>query len=214
METMADDEFKVDVIQCSIVDLQKEKEQNERMLYDAQKKRINLEKKCENVSQKFNQLGEKHSKMQETVKVAQYKVSQSQTQINSQQAVNKEKQDRINELMQVIGREKDGHQRDLEVFQEQLSELTNQFRNARHFYTDESLQLETSMLEKKVKEFKAKVLSARVEVGNLKQKLSDLEIQLANKEKLSTSGDVFTSEEKDNILTTMDTQGTQKTFEE
>ncbi|KAJ8030954.1 hypothetical protein HOLleu_27515 [Holothuria leucospilota] len=194
------DAFQVDVIQGSILDLQKERGKTEQQLNDAQKKRMSLERKFESVSQKFNQMSEKHCKMLETVKVAQHKVNQSQSQIDSQQVLNQEKQDRITELLRLIEEAKEEEQKDLEEFQDKLSELTDQFRHARHFYTDESLQLETSMLEKRSQEIKTKVTSAKCEVENLQQKLSELEAQSKLQDGIPKKKEEFSPEEKQDIL--------------
>ncbi|XP_029208917.2 structural maintenance of chromosomes protein 1A-like isoform X2 [Acropora millepora] len=134
--------FRIDVIVSSLRELQQEKERLQQLCSEESARCRSLELKLDACQAKYFQSKERNLKMLETVNAAKQKVLQTQIQANRLKELNDGKRAKIEELHKEINEEMKKEQTELGAFEEKLSELTNQFRNARNYYAEENVQRE------------------------------------------------------------------------
>ncbi|XP_072179930.1 uncharacterized protein [Diadema setosum] len=171
---MAANSFHAEILSKSITELQQEKDRYEQKLRDMKNKRKVLEKKYETDVLKFKQTDEKRSKMTETVRIAQHKVTQSQSELDSQQTANNQLQAKIRHIEESIQAKDDAQNKELEAYEEKLSDLVDQFQRARHFYTDESLLSEISLMKQKEQELEQETVNVKVESERVSEAFQEL----------------------------------------
>ncbi|XP_071950034.1 synaptonemal complex central element protein 1-like isoform X2 [Antedon mediterranea] len=169
--------FKLDVIYNSIKDSQAEKTQNEERLAEARKTRLNLEHQFESVASKHTQLLEIHNQMQKTSKVGQYKVAQTQSQINSQEVINKEIQDKLKKLENLIEKEQNSQQFQREEYEKKLSAMEQVYRDAYQNYREDSLALEISQISKTKDNLSEKIGQSDTEMDKLRKLIEGLSLK-------------------------------------
>ncbi|XP_068736963.1 synaptonemal complex central element protein 1-like isoform X1 [Montipora capricornis] len=134
--------FRIDVIVNSLRELQQEKERLQQHCNEERARCKSLEMKLDACQVKYFQSKERNCKMLETVNAAKQKVLQTQIQANRLKELNDEKGVKIQELRKEISEEIKKEQTELAMFEEQLFQLTDKFRNAKNYYTEENVQQE------------------------------------------------------------------------
>ncbi|XP_041483340.1 leucine zipper putative tumor suppressor 2 homolog [Lytechinus variegatus] len=175
---MAGNAFHMEVLTKSINELQQEKARNEQKLREVRSKRKALTKKFESSAARHNQLEEKISKLNETLKIAQHKVLQSQTELDGQLNSNTMVQAQVQHIEEAIKDTKEQHTKDIEDFEEHLSQMADKFHRSRHFYTDESLLNEIELMKQKAQELDKEVAAVKTESEKKKQHISELQESL------------------------------------
>ncbi|XP_073250621.1 uncharacterized protein [Porites lutea] len=118
--------------------------------------------------------------MQETVNAAKQKVLQTQMQANRLKELNDIKGAKIEELRRQIDEEMEKEQMELQEFEKHLGELTNNFRDARYYYTKENVNQEIEQWRKQAEAARAVVLKEENTLKELTAKFHQLEVE--NKE--------------------------------
>lgn len=144
-------EIEVEAIFKSIQELQTERLQNEKYLAEETAKRKEIESTLEAVMLRYSVVSEKHSKISEAVRVAEQKVAHAQSCAMKYEQLNQEKREKISELSKSIKMEEDKRTSQLAVFEQQMKELTDKFRNSRHFYAEQSLENHITACEEQTK---------------------------------------------------------------
>ncbi|XP_020617169.1 myosin-9-like [Orbicella faveolata] len=169
--------FRVDVIFNSLRELQQEKERLEQHCHEEKARCRSLEIKLDACQTKYYQYSEKNCKMLETVNAAKQKVLQTQLQASRLKELNDGKGARITELRKQIDEEMRKEEEEMQVFQNKLAELTNNFRNARNYYTEENVKKEMEEWSKQAEETKSEVSKEDIALKELSAKFHQLEME-------------------------------------
>ncbi|XP_053404746.1 uncharacterized protein LOC123553857 [Mercenaria mercenaria] len=177
----------------SLKEVQKAKGSLECRLNEKRQRRRNIESVLETVNSKLSQVRDIHTKMTETMKIAQHKVAQTQAQSDSMESSNEEKRHTLQSINQQIKDLQDQKTSDMHTFEDELSKMAKQMKNAKDFYTEEKL------LEK-ISESKH-VTSQQLQKSNqLDEEIASVTLYLAKLKEQSTSEDTNDNMDKQAVL--------------
>ncbi|KAK3586546.1 hypothetical protein CHS0354_022678 [Potamilus streckersoni] len=137
---MSGSSVRLECLLHSLKEVQHEKTCLEHKLNEKRSKRQELESSVQGVNTKLMQVKDVHCKMLETMKVAQHKVEETQSQADSLDEANQSKRKSLKDLNNKIEAEKQKQAEEVSKFEEELSAITDQLRQAKKYYTDHNLE--------------------------------------------------------------------------
>lgn len=114
--------------------------------------------------------------MLETLKVAQHKVAQTQSLSDNLELNHQKKSERIEEMNQVIQRERRNQLDDVVVFEDKLSKLTAKFLEAKNFYEQDNLRGEMSCTSSEIKQNESEIMQTEREADEMDLELHNLRL--------------------------------------
>ncbi|KAL5004361.1 hypothetical protein ScPMuIL_017817 [Solemya velum] len=174
MATTVSTGFRVDALLHSLKELQNEKNCLEQKLNEQREKRRELEKSLNSVNAKYLQVSDINTKMVETLKVAQHKEAQAQSMANSLEETNTSQREQIDVLNNKIENEKANQFQEIQTFENQLSQITEELKICREFYSEIHLEGEISDVQKKKTEFGEKIEDMNTKVEEITIKMEKL----------------------------------------
>jgi len=171
------------ILAAQFRELQQEKKKLQNRLDHFRFRRKDLESKHNSVSEKNNLLNQKHDNMSRTTQIAKRKVKESQVHVEKLQTENDEYQSRITLMKEGLRKEEEAKDNYLLELQSKFDELSKDFRGAKRFYNNESLDGEIEHWKTICRERKLNIDTGNELVTSISSQLENLHLKKETDEK-------------------------------